>query len=100
MPALTGRRLNGSEGAMTIRPAALTVDVEPDWGMRGTRAFREIAPKLLSFLEGWGFRATFFVVADLVDASGEVLAAIGERHEIGSHGLTHRRLGRLLSPVY
>lgn len=74
---------------------ALTVDVEPDWGVSGTRALEEVAPRFLRFLEERGMRATFFVVSDLMDASPDLVAALGERNEIGSHGRSHRVLDRL-----
>ena len=74
---------------------ALTVDLEPDWGMAGTRAFREVTPRFLRFLEERNMRATFFVVSDLADVDPGVIEAIAERHEIGSHGRTHAKLDRL-----
>jgi len=73
----------------------LTVDVEPDWGMAGTRAVREALPRLLSLLEEARAAATFFVVGDMVRECGEALARIRSPHEIASHGLTHRPLDGL-----
>ena len=77
------------------RRIALTVDVEPDWGTEGTRAFLEVAPRFLRFLEERRMHATFFVVSDLADASSDVVAGLGERNEVGSHGRSHRRLDRI-----
>jgi len=74
---------------------ALTVDLEPDWGVRGTRAYREVTPRFLRFLEERDLRATFFVVSDLLDVGREPLAAAAERNEIASHGRSHRLLNRL-----
>lgn len=74
---------------------ALTVDLEPDWGVRGARAFREVTPRFLRFLEERDARATFFVCSDLMDESQQLVAAIGERNEIGSHGRGHRRMNGL-----
>jgi len=74
---------------------ALTVDLEPDWGVRGTRAFREITPRFLRFLEERAMRATFFVVSDLMDEGTDIVAAIGERNEVASHGRSHRLLDGL-----
>jgi peptidoglycan/xylan/chitin deacetylase (PgdA/CDA1 family) len=74
---------------------ALTVDLEPDWGIQGTRALREITPRFLRFLEDRGMRATFFVCSDLMDESERLVAAIGERNEIGSHGRSHGLLHRM-----
>jgi len=68
---------------------ALTVDLEPDWGLRGTQAFREVTPRFLRFLEDRGMRATFFVVSDLMDTSADMVAELGKRNEIGSHGRDH-----------
>jgi hypothetical protein len=77
------------------RQVALTVDVEPDWAVRGTRAFREVAPRFLRFLEERRMRATFFVVSDLMAVSPGLVAELAERNEVGSHGCTHRLLDRL-----
>lgn len=74
---------------------ALTVDVEPDWGVRGTRALQEITPRFLRFLEQRQIRATFFVVSDLMDASSDLVCALGQRNEVASHGRTHRMLDAL-----
>lgn len=74
---------------------ALTVDLEPDWGIRGSRAYREVTPRFLRFLEDRGLRATFFVVSDLLDVSEDIVAGIGERHEVASHGMSHRLLSGL-----
>ena len=73
----------------------LTVDVEPDWGCTGTSAVREILPRFCELLEKHGVRGTFFVVADLLDTCAGVLRRMAEVHEVGSHGLTHRRLHTL-----
>lgn len=61
---------------------ALTVDVEPDWGLSGSEAVRGTLPCLLELLDRQGAEATFFVVADLLDACGELLgsaAVLGPR---------------------
>ncbi len=73
-------------------PFLLTVDVEPDWGISGDRSVREQLPRFLELLERHRARATFFVVADLVESCRETLTMVGPEHEIASHGLTHRRL--------
>jgi hypothetical protein len=78
-----------------MKRIALTVDLEPDWGVEGTRALREITPVFLRFLEDRGMRATFFVVSDLMDETPDLVAALGERNEIASHGCGHRMLDRL-----
>jgi len=76
-------------------PFVLTVDVEPDWGIRGDQAVRDVLPRFCRLLDRYGTRATFFVVASLLDTCAGSLRQITERHEVASHGLTHRRLDRL-----
>ena len=75
----------------------LTVDVEPDWGVSGSAAVREVLPRFCDLLEARGVRATFFVVADLLDTCGDILGRIPAGHEVGSHGLSHRQLHALSS---
>jgi peptidoglycan/xylan/chitin deacetylase (PgdA/CDA1 family) len=72
-----------------------TVDVEPDWGFTGDRAVREMLPRLLDLLDARAAAATFFVASGMLDSCRDVLMRIGRRHEIGSHGVTHRRIGPL-----
>ncbi|MGD2175823.1 MAG: polysaccharide deacetylase family protein, partial [Candidatus Brocadiaceae bacterium] len=74
---------------------ALTVDLEPDWGVRGSRAYCDVTFQFLRFLADRGMRATFFVVSDLLDVSVEPVCAIAERNEVGSHGRSHRLLSSL-----
>jgi len=70
----------------------LTVDVEPDWGISGTRAVREVLPWLCDLFERHGARGTFFVVGELLSSCRDALERAARMHEIGSHGLSHRRL--------
>jgi peptidoglycan/xylan/chitin deacetylase (PgdA/CDA1 family) len=70
----------------------LTIDVEPDWGKSGSRAFTEVTPRFLRFLEERNIPATFFVCSDLLDVSEDIVRGIAERHEVGSHGCSHRLL--------
>jgi peptidoglycan/xylan/chitin deacetylase (PgdA/CDA1 family) len=77
----------------------LSVDVEPDWGAPfapdAPRAgLDEGLPWLLEALERHGVRATFFVVGALAEAFARRCPP-GGAHEVGAHGLTHRRLSRL-----
>jgi len=69
-----------------------TIDVEPDWGVRGCAAVQETLPRLCGLLRARGVRATFFVVACLLDTCGQLLRDLLSSHEIASHGLTHRPL--------
>src|SRR3972149_7369120 len=80
--------------AVQPSPIMFTVDVEGDWGGSQARAVREAFPVLLELLDRHSVTATFFVVANLVALVREVLRP-DSRHEVGSHGLTHRPLTRL-----
>jgi len=70
----------------------VTVDVEPDWGIRGCRAVQETLPRFSELLRRRNVRATFFVVADLLESCGDLLRDALAGHEVASHGLTHRVL--------
>ena len=77
----------------------LSVDVEPDWGAPCSpgapqAGLDEGLPWLLETLERHGARATFFVVGGLAEAFARRCPA-GGAHEVGAHGLTHRRLSQL-----
>ena len=76
-------------------PFLLTIDVEPDWGQSGTQAVREVLPKVCEMLEQRGIRATLFVVSDLLSDCRHVLTDAARRHEIASHGASHRILSTL-----
>jgi hypothetical protein len=76
------------------RAVTLSVDVERDWAGSGLRGVREALPRLLEALDRHQASATFFVLAELVDEVRDLLSPDG-RHEIGSHGLTHRSLPAL-----
>lgn len=70
----------------------MTVDVEPDWGIAGDRCVRTQLPRLLELLDRHDARATFFIVAEMLGTCADLFRTTAERHEIASHGLTHRRL--------
>jgi peptidoglycan/xylan/chitin deacetylase (PgdA/CDA1 family) len=70
-------------------PFLLTIDVEPDWGISGSKAVRETLPRFCRLLDKWQVRATFFVVADLLGECETILKETAIGHEIASHGLTH-----------
>jgi peptidoglycan/xylan/chitin deacetylase (PgdA/CDA1 family) len=77
----------------------LSVDVEPDWGVPCGPGAPQVGldeglPWLLEALERHGARATFFVVGGLAEAFARRCPP-GAAHEVGAHGLTHRRLSRL-----
>lgn len=77
----------------------LSVDVEPDWGVAAApgapqAGLDEGLPWLLEALDRHGARATFFVVGALAEAFARRCPP-GGAHEVGAHGLTHRRLSWL-----
>ncbi len=72
-----------------------TIDVEPDWGVAGCRSVQETLPRLCRLLRERGVRGTFFVVASLLEACGDVLQELTPCHELASHGLTHRPLSTM-----
>ncbi|MGI9601265.1 MAG: polysaccharide deacetylase family protein [Acidimicrobiales bacterium] len=76
-----------------MKTTVLTIDVEGDWGGSSTRGVDEVLPRLVTRLGRAGVAATFFVVGDLIDAVAPHLR--GTDHEVGSHSMTHRRLGGL-----
>lgn len=73
----------------------VTVDVEPDWGIRGCKAIRETLPRLSELFRRRNVHATFFVVADLLESCGDLFREAFAGHEIASHGVTHRILAGL-----
>lgn len=77
----------------TRRPSVLTIDVERDWAGTDTRSINNVLPRMAELLAERGISATFFVVADMIDQVAPYL--LGTAHEVGSHGLTHRRLSSL-----
>ena len=78
---------------ITNEATVLTIDVERDWAGEDTRAIDVVLPRMVELLAGLEIQATFFVVADLIDQVAPYL--LGTGHEVGSHGLTHRRLSQL-----
>lgn len=75
-------------------PLAVAVDVESDWGGAELRGIREALPRFLELLARHDAVATFFVVGELAEEVRAVLPPESP-HEVGSHGLSHRRLDRL-----
>jgi peptidoglycan/xylan/chitin deacetylase (PgdA/CDA1 family) len=69
------------------RYIAVTFDDGPD---------RQVTPQLLDLLERYNARATFFPMASKVAGNEPLLERmVVERHAIGNHTLTHRRLSNL-----
>ena len=85
---------DGDEGPW----AMVTFDVEMDAPpyMDGWRGVDEGLPAILELLEDKGVKATFFTLGILAVRRPRTLEAILDLgHELGSHGLDHRRLDRL-----
>lgn len=80
---------------MTSARFAITVDVEPDWGISGCRAVQSALPRFCERLAAHKARATFFVVAGLLEECGATLRQCLAEHEVASHGLSHRLLDGL-----
>lgn len=72
--------------------------MEPDWGIEGTRSVREVLPQFLELLDELDAGATFFVVSDLLEDCAGVLRRTAEKHEIGSHGVSHDRFDEMSRP--
>jgi peptidoglycan/xylan/chitin deacetylase (PgdA/CDA1 family) len=72
---------------------ALTVDVEPDCPpyLSTWRGIEEGMPKLLDLFAGENIKATFFTTGETARRFPQAVRAIVDgRHELGSHGVTHR----------
>jgi peptidoglycan/xylan/chitin deacetylase (PgdA/CDA1 family) len=81
------REAPGVEAVPPTAGAALTFDDGPD---------PEFTPALLEALEAAGAKATFFVVGERVAGNEALLREIDARgHEVGLHGMRHRRADRL-----
>ncbi len=81
------RRAPGVERLAPGPWAAITFDdgPDPDW-----------TPALLDALDSGGARATFFVIGERVEEAPELAREILARgHELGIHGMRHRRHDRL-----
>src|ERR1700761_5407059 len=53
-------------------------------------------PQLMSLLERYGARATFFLVGSKVQPQQELVRAlVGAGHRLGNHSYSHRRLSTL-----
>ena len=76
----------------------LSFDVEPDAPpyFNTTRGLEEGLPGLLDLLDELKVKASFFVVARLVEERGRLAREIVDRgHELASHGYSHVRLDRI-----
>ena len=73
----------------------MTVDLEYDWETKELRNLKEVLPKLLSFFEKHGIRATFFVLGSLAEKNPRLIKEIAKKHEIGCHGFDHVDFSKL-----
>lgn len=77
---------------MTI--VAFTIDVESDCPpfLTGYRGIEEGMPRLLALLRSRGVPATFFTTGDVAERYPRIVErVVDDGHELGSHGMTHRR---------
>lgn len=72
----------------------ITVDMEYDWEGKGTTSI-SLIPKLLDFFDDYNIRATFFVLGLLIKKHEDIIKEISKKHEIASHGFSHKNLKRL-----
>jgi len=75
---------------------AITVDVEPDWGISGCVSVQSMLPRLCERLAAHKARATFFVTAGMLEECGATLRRCLVGHEVASHGLNHRPMDGLM----
>lgn len=80
---------------MASQGFALTVDVEPDWGVSGVQGVLSALPRLCERLAAHKVRATFFVNAGMLEECGATLRRCLAAHELASHGLIHRPMDGL-----
>lgn len=83
------------QGALTSQGFAITVDVEPDWGISGCASVQSVLPRLCERLAAHNVRATFFITAGMLEECGATLRRYLVGHEVASHGLSHRRMDGL-----
>lgn len=70
----------------------MTVDLEPDLNSSECQSMHKVVPNLLKFFKQYNIKATFFVVASLLDKYEQEIKEIAKHHEIASHSLTHNWL--------
>lgn len=71
----------------------MTVDVERDWRTQETFGITEGIPKLLKLFDKYKVKATFFVLAELLDEFKEDIIKIKEKgHEIATHSFYHSHI--------
>ena len=73
----------------------MTVDLEYDWDSDKTESWETSLNKLLDFFDNNKIKATFFVVANLIDKYEDKVKEISKKHEIASHSYSHKNLNSL-----
>jgi peptidoglycan/xylan/chitin deacetylase (PgdA/CDA1 family) len=76
--------------------AAITIDVESDWGGRldasqaNCQGLEKAIPYILNFFKKNNVKATFFISSEVVASYADLLCEIKEKgHELASHGFKH-----------
>ena len=72
----------------------ITVDLEYDWEGKETKSISLIS-KLLDFFDDYNVKATFFVLGKLIEKNEDYIKEISKKHEIASHGFSHKNLREL-----
>ena len=86
-------RSSGKRPGTDPAPVAFTVDLEPDCPpfLQGFRGVDPGMPLLTDLLRSLGIRAPFFTTGEVAERSPHLIEAlVGEGHELGCHGMTHR----------
>lgn len=72
----------------------MTLDLEYDFETKGIESLCQM-PRLLSFFDDHHIRATFFILGELAEQYPRLMKKIARKHEIASHGYSHRMISRL-----
>lgn len=75
-----------------MKPVALTVDVEADWGGRSQSvyAIEKSLDRMLGIFEETGAKVTFFISTSIANQTrSQILQILHAGHEIASHGHRH-----------
>ena len=72
----------------------ITVDLEYDWEKKETKNI-SLIPKLLDLFDSYNIKATFFVLGELIEKNEDCIKEIAKKHEIASHGFSHKNLKKI-----
>jgi peptidoglycan/xylan/chitin deacetylase (PgdA/CDA1 family) len=75
----------------------ITIDTEEDLPpvLATYRGVEEGIPRILSLLEAYNARATFFVSGDVIERYPHIVKEISKRNEVGLHGMYHEKFTTL-----